>query len=184
MTRLSALCTLAVALLTVAATAQNESFTLSIMTKTPSVLSGAEIRLTIRMTNNLSIPFAFPPRHARLGLSAPIPASHGRDDPLSSILLQATSDRGETMFHLDIRDSKGRTPPYTTYAKSLVYTIFTGNDSPFVLEAKGQFEVPFVLSRYYDLTRPDTYTIVATPRWTTDTPVLSNKLAIKVASPF
>jgi len=108
------------------------------------------------------------------------------------IMLRNSSNRAMYMscglseldYALDVRDSQNRVPPETEYARKLKGRPYFSNDQVFYLQPGESLpKAQWVVSKFYDLTRPGKYTIQvsrAVPKEVGGGTIKSNTITITV----
>ena len=112
--------------------AQNSTgpFTLTLDAKENLVRAGSEVKVDITLRNSSNRPM-----HVSYGLS-------------------------ELEYAFDVRDSQNRIPPETEFARKSKGGVHFSNDHVFNLQPGESLpRAPLVVSKFYDLRRPDKYTI-------------------------
>src|SRR6266849_8724250 len=112
--------------------AQNSTapFTLTLEAKENPVQAGSEVKVDITLRNSSNRAM-----YMSIGLS-------------------------ELDYAFDVRDSQDRIPPETEFARKSKGRPYFGNDHVFYLQPGESLpKAPLVVSKFYDLSRPDKYTI-------------------------
>jgi len=90
----------------------------------------------------------------------------------------------ELEYAFDVRDSQNRIPPETEFARKSKGRAYFSNDHVFYLQPGESLpRAPLVVSKFYDLSRPDKYTIQvsrAVPKELSGGTIKSNFITITV----
>jgi len=136
--------------------AQNSTapFTLTLEAKENRVQAGSEVKVDITLRNSSNRAM-----HVSYGLS-------------------------ELEYAFDVRDSQNRIPPETEFARKSKGRAYFSNDHVFYLQPGESLpRAPLVVSKFYDLSRPDKYTIQvsrAVPKELSGGTIKSNFITITV----
>ncbi len=112
--------------------AQNSTapFTLTLEAKEPPVKAGSEVKVDITLRNS------------------------------SNRAMYMSHSLSELDYAFDVRDSQNRIPPETEFARKSKGRAYFSNDHVFYLQPGESLpKAPLVVSKFYDLSRPDKYTI-------------------------